>query len=347
MLNSFQHLNKNKYETLNRVQGDNTKRKGEIIMKLQYPIQKIILPIDGSEHSKRAIEFTGYLGAALGKGLSNISLLRVMAGSYISRHLSYIDFRADVLQESDTFKRIKEEHIDKNIKPLLDEGEKTLRGLGVEAEIEKLLADGDPADKIIQMANKKKFSTIIMARRGLSEIKGLLLGSVTNKVVHAAGKQTIYIVGQKILKDKACPIKKILIPVDGSTYSMRGVEHAVCLAGQLKAISKITLLRVINLALYMERLKGGIDPEEEANTILEEAKSVFLKAGISEGVITTKIRAGKPSEEILKEAEEQDYNLIIMGRKGRTAIRDLILGGVSTTVLQRCQNPTVAIVSSE
>lgn len=53
-----------------------------------------------------------------------------------------------------------------------------------------------------------------------------------------------------------------------------------------------------------------------------------------------------PSEEILKEAEEGDYNLIIMGRKGSSAIKDLIIGGVSSTVLQRCHNPTVAIVSS-
>jgi nucleotide-binding universal stress UspA family protein len=59
------------------------------------------------------------------------------------------------------------------------------------------------------------------------------------------------------------------------------------------------------------------------------------------------MRIGTPSDEILREAEEGDHNLIIMGRKGRTAMKDLILGGVSSTVLQRCQNPTVAIVSSK
>jgi len=48
-----------------------------------------------------------------------------------------------------------------------------------------------------------------------------------------------------------------------------------------------------------------------------------------------------------KEAEEDKNHLIIMGRKGRTAIKDLLLGGVSSTVLQRCRNSTVAIVSVE
>jgi nucleotide-binding universal stress UspA family protein len=316
-------------------------------MDLQCPIPKILLPVDGSEHSKRAVRFTGYLGASIGKDIKGISVLRVITGSYLSRHLANIDFRADVLKESDTFKRIKEEHIEKNIKPLLDETEKILRDIGAEAEIEKLIRDGDAANEIVTVANKGNFSTIIMARRGLSEIKGFFISSVTNKVVHAARGQTVYIVGNRILRDKACPVPKILIPVDGSSYSMKGVEHAACLVSELKnSPSKIILLRVINLALYMERLKEGIDPEEEAKKILDEAKKVILQAGVSEGVIASKVRTGKPSEEILKEADEQDYNLIIMGRKGRTAFKDLILGGVSATVLQHIRKPTIAIVSS-
>lgn len=317
-------------------------------MKLQCPIPKILLPVDGSENSKRAVQFAGHLGASLGKGLSGLTLLRVVTGSYLARHISYIDFRAEVLKESETFKRIRDEHINTNIKPSLDEAEKTLKDIGIGTIIEKLIVDGDAAIEIIKEADKGNYSAIIMARRGLSEIKGFVMGSVTNKVVHAASRQTVYIVGQRILKDKACPIPRVLIPVDGSSYSMRGVEHAACLAKDLKAsMSKITLLRVGNLSLYMQRLKKGIDPEEEAGKILEQAKAVLLKADIPEGLITTRVKTGIPSEEIPKEAEAEDYNLIIMGRQGRTALKDLLLGGVSSTVLQRCQNSTVAIVSSE
>lgn len=317
-------------------------------MNLQCPIKKILLPIDGSEHSKRAVQFAGYLGASLGKNLTELALLRVVAGRYMSRYMPYVDLRAELLKLSDSFKEFKKEHIEKNVKPTLDEGEKILRDLGIEVGIEKLIVEGDPAHEIIRIAEEKEFSTIIMARRGLSEIIEFLLGSITSKVVHAAVKQTVYIVGQKILKDRACPIPNILIPVDGSSYSIRGVEHAACLVAELKAsMSKITLLRVINIALYEKRIREGIDSEEEAEKILEQAEAVFLQAGVPERLITSKVRVGQPSEEILKEAEEKDYNLVIMGRKGRTALKDFILGGVSSTVLHRCQNPTIAIVSSE
>jgi len=317
-------------------------------MKLKCPIPRILLPIDGSEHSKRAVEFAGYLGSALGKSLTGIALLRIITGRYMSRNIPFVDFRAEILKLSDAFTKFKERHIEENIKPSLDESEKILRDTGTEAQIEKLISEGDPSREIVRIANEGNFSTIIMARRGLSEIVEFFLGSVTNKVVHGASKQTVYIVGQKILRDKEYSIQKILIPVDGSIYSMKGVEEAACLAVVLKEkIKKITLLRVINLALYVERIKEGIDPELEAQRILEDAKAIFLRAEVPENCIETKIRVGIPAEEILKDIEAEEYNIIVMGRKGRTAIKDFVLGGVSTTVLHRCQNPTIAIVSIE
>jgi nucleotide-binding universal stress UspA family protein len=315
-------------------------------MKLECPVKKILLPIDGSEHSRRAVEFAGYLGISLGKSLADLALLRVVSGRYMSRYMPYLDYRAEILKLSDSFKEFKKQHIEKIVKPSLDEGEKILRDLGIGMTIEKLIAEGDPAHEILSIAEEKGSSTIVMARRGLSEIIEFLLGSVTNKVVHAASRQTVYVVGQKILRDKACPVPKILVPVDGSSYSMKGAEHAACLAAELKtSLGSVTLLRVINLALFEKRLKEGIDPEDEAEKILEEAKSIFLQAEVPEALISTKIRLGQPAEEILKEAD--NYNLVIMGRKGRTALKDFLLGGVSSIVLHRCQSPTIAIVSSE
>ncbi|MEW6068239.1 MAG: universal stress protein [Nitrospirota bacterium] len=309
---------------------------------------KILLPIDGSEHSKRAIEFAGNIGTSFSKSLTGISLLRVITGRYMYDHVPYFDIRTEILRQPDAFAKFKQRYIDTNVKPSLDEGEKILRDMGIGAQIEKLVADGDPAHEIVRVAKEGNFSTIIMARRGLSEIMGLLLGSVTDRVVHSATGQTVYIVGQRMPKDKKCPVPKILVPVDGSAYSMRGVEHAACIAHELKdCMDKVMLLRVVNLTFYEKRLKQGIDPDEEAKRILEVARDAFFKEGIPEKLIETKVRLGSPHEEIIKEAEEGEYNLIIMGRKGRTALKDIILGGVSTTVLHRCQNPSIAIVSSE
>ena len=309
--------------------------------------EDFLLPVDGSKHAKRAVQFAGRLGASMGKSLSGITLLHILTGGYLSRHMANIDFRTKIIEESEMFKRIKEHHINQDIKPFLDESEKLLRDAGVEASIERLIRDGDASNEVIRTADEGNFSAVIMARRGLSELKGLFLGSVTSKVIHAATKQTIYIVGNKISKDKTCPIPKILIPVDGSSYSMKGAEHIACLTAPLKeSLDKITLLRVINMALYMERLKSGTDPEGEAHQILNDAGAVFLNAGFAQNLIETKVAIGNPAEEILKEADQGEYHLLVMGRKGRTALKDIMLGGVSSTVLQRSINPTIALVSN-
>ncbi|NWF98363.1 MAG: universal stress protein [Nitrospirae bacterium] len=312
-----------------------------------YPLSKILLPIDGSDNSLRAVRFAGYLGSALKDDLLNVNILRVITGGFISQHLSYIDLMADVVGETDTFKKIKEEHIDKNIKPALEEAEKILKNLGVKAEIEKVVAEGDAAKKIIEIAEKKQCQTIIMAKRGISEIEGFFLGSVTNKVIHSVKNQSVYIIGQKIHEVSECPLPEILIPIDGSRYSLKGVELAACLASKLGSVRKIALLRVINLAVIMERLQGGIEPLEEANKIFEEAKKILLNAGISENIIQPLIKVGIPAEEILREVDRGNYSMIIIGRKGRSSLKDYVLGSVSSIVIERSKNPTIAIVNND
>jgi len=315
-------------------------------MKPQCAIQKILLPIDGSEHSMRAVYCAGYLGKSLGKNLEGFGLLSVLTGRYMRRRIPYVDYRAEILKLSDTFAKFKERHIKQAVKPAIDEGEKILLDIGIEAPIAKLVADGDPAQEIVRIAEEGNYTAIMLSRRGLSGIIGLLLGSVTNKVVHSAIRQTVYVVGQDIPDDKECPFSKILIPVDGSDYALKGVEYAAnIVCALMKHIKKVELLRVINLAFYERRLMEGVDLEGETKTILEEARSVLIETGVSKRLVSTNVRIGDPAEEIIREAGKGNYNLIIMGRKGRTAFKDFILGGISSTVLQRCQNITVAIVS--
>ncbi len=314
-------------------------------MSIKCPIPKILIPVDGSENSNRAVEFAGCLGSLMGKSLSGVTLLRVISGSYLGRHLNYIDFRADILKQSDTFKRIKKEHIEKNIMPFLNKAEDILKENGIETKINKIMVDGDPAEEIVRTASDGNFSTIIMSRKGVSDKKENYLGSVTNKVFHTLGAQTLYIVCQEFIVDKACPIPKILVLIDGSPYSMKGVEHAAFLAGILKdSIAGVTLFNVINVAHYEKRVLKGQNPEKESQGFLDDAKNIFIQSGVPEKVIIQKKQIGRPIDEILKEIEEGGYTLVVIGRKGRSAIRDYIMGGVCPTVIDRCQQKTIAIV---
>jgi nucleotide-binding universal stress UspA family protein len=308
---------------------------------VKCPFDKVLLPVDGSQNSLRAVKFAGVLLKDI--KTSKVTLLYVIAGGYLSEHMKNIDLRTEPLKETEIFKRIKEKHIKEDIMPFLLDYEKILKNSGFAGLIEKRIEEGDPGNKIIEIVEKENFQTVILGRRGMSELKGFFLGSVSNKVLHGLINHNIYLVGEKI--SEANPASKILVPVDGSEYSMKAVEHAVYIAKVVKGVDKITLLRVINLSLYLERVKEGIDPEEEAKEILNKAKKKSLEEGVSQDLIETKTSIGFPKEEIVKEIKEGDYNLVIMGRKGRSALKDLVLGGVSSAVINKCFEPTIAIIN--
>lgn len=307
---------------------------------INCPFEKVLMPVDRSENSLRAIKFAG----ALLKGIegTGITILYVMAGGYLSEHMKNIDFRAELIKGSEVFKKIKAKHIEENIMPFLKDYEKTLKDLGVKGEIARRIEEGDPGNKIIEIASREGFQTVIMARRGMSEWKGYLLGSVSNKVIHSLLNENIYIVGQKISDN---PVRHILLPVDGSEYSMRAVGHAACVAKLTGAVQKITILRVINVSLYLERVRQGIDPEATAEEILSKAKKILTDEGVDSQIIETRSTVGFPKDEIIKEINEGGYDFVIIGRKGRSAIKDVVLGGVSSSVLNRCFEQTVAIIN--
>ena len=188
-------------------------------MRTRCPGLKILIPADESEHALRAVRFAGSLGTSLGKNLEEIQILRVISGRYMSTRVPYVDFRAELLKLSDSFAKFRQQHIEKTIHPSMDEKEKILRDTGIRVPVRKHILDGDPAREIIKAAREEGITTIVMARRGLSEIMGILLGSVTNKVVHSATGQTVYIVGQQIYQGPGCPFPRMLIPVDGSKYA--------------------------------------------------------------------------------------------------------------------------------
>lgn len=68
---------------------------------------------------------------------------------------------------------------------ILDNAESDAKQKGV-AHIDTMLVDGDPADQILRCIEEQDVDCVVMGSRGLSDIKGLFLGSVSHKVMNRA-----------------------------------------------------------------------------------------------------------------------------------------------------------------
>jgi nucleotide-binding universal stress UspA family protein len=126
--------------------------------------------------------------------------------------------------------------------------------------------------------------------------------------------------------------KKILVPVDGSTYSEKALKRACDLVEVFD--SKIILIYVVEKSIpinlldrkeYLELLrKFGTKTLDKANTLLSK-KGISAKLLLKEGNIVN---------EIEKVAKKEKCDLIIVGNKGLGSVTRFLLGSVSNKISQ-------------
>ena len=125
--------------------------------------------------------------------------------------------------------------------------------------------------------------------------------------------------------------RNILVAVDGSTHSERAVEEAVDLARN--ADGCITLISVGTHPVVwpspFQTTMTDADLEEAARAMVDEAEEK-VPDDVS---VATLVRVGRPADEIMTRARDGHHDLIVMGARGRGAVRSLLLGRVSHAVL--------------
>lgn len=140
--------------------------------------------------------------------------------------------------------------------------------------------------------------------------------------------------------------KKILVPIDGSDDSMLALK---CAAEQAIALgADLTVLHVMNVpvqrtlsgkmkAIY-NRIKDDI--KEEAQDILEKAKKEIASYNIT---YEEKMMWGEPAEEIVNEAKQGGYGMIVIGSRGLSEVKGWILGSVSQRVTRHASCPVLVV----
>ncbi len=146
-------------------------------------------------------------------------------------------------------------------------------------------------------------------------------------------------------------ISKILVPTDGSETALCAVEYAVGLAKQTHAsivlVSVIDKSSLVAQAVPAETVPAHlIEPVEEyltnaAKVYLEQARKLCKKNGVKASKV---IRAGRPVEEIIDEAEKSNADLIVIGSHGRSAIASAVLGSITFGIIHKDTKFPVLVV---
>ena len=133
-------------------------------------------------------------------------------------------------------------------------------------------------------------------------------------------------------------IRKILVPLDGSKNSQRGLERAIHLAKEHEA--SLTVIHVIhNIHGAKGRRKLELEEEMPPSFIL------LAKKLASENVIPfyNRVLAGDPGHEIVNYANTHGVDLIVIGARGLSAFKKIILGSVSSYVMHTAKAAVMLI----
>ncbi|SHF08802.1 universal stress protein [Alkalibacter saccharofermentans] len=135
-------------------------------------MKKILIPVDGSDYSKKAVK----KGAEVAKAFnSEVILLNVLDLKFAIPGQATVKFSSafDVLMDKSR----------ESSKKILEEAKELLKDAAKDVKTE--IIEGDSSISIIKYIEKNDIDLIIMGSQGVSGgLKGLLIGSVTNRVLH-------------------------------------------------------------------------------------------------------------------------------------------------------------------
>ena len=145
--------------------------------------------------------------------------------------------------------------------------------------------------------------------------------------------------------------KSILVPSDFSEFSDRALQKAIDMAKEYK--SRIYLLHVIDEGLQQcvadycltEEVMRKMEMEDRAATrqrLEQQIGRIPDAAGLD---ISYEIRKGYPAEEILKDQEEKNPDLIVIASHGRTGLLHNLMGSTTDKVLKRATCPVLLVRS--
>lgn len=202
------------------------------------------------------------------------------------------------------------------------------------------LREGPAVDEILDLAKEVGADLIVIGSRGLGPVKRVVLGSVSEGVVHHATRPVL------VLRGGGWPPERVVIGDDGSEAAEE--------AGELAAgIGRLVGARVILVRAYRKLPQMDVEGRElnarmaddelrrEERKLWERAMQIQEAHEVRPAV---RLSAGDPAARILEAAEEGDASektLVAVGSRGLGTMRRMRLGSVSTKVLRAAKGPVL------
>jgi nucleotide-binding universal stress UspA family protein len=298
----------------------------------------MIVPLDGSEYSQRALITATTLARATG---AQLVLVRAASASVLLG-VDASEAQLKVIHEAEAY---------------LTKWAGRLDGMGF--RVETAVPFMPAHEGILLEINQHHAGLVVMCTHGRSGVGRWIYGSVAEKILADSPVPVLLVrpngpVGPLLLGSSQAPL---LVPLDGSCYAEAALPHALALSQALDR--ELLLLRVVvpvmnpvsspgqSWALAMDAEEMVVQ-EEQDQQMAEDYLDNLVGRLKSEGRrVKSKVRFGWPAEEIQEESKAAGAGMIVMATHGHTGLRGAILGSVALEMVHRGLLPLFLVHPTE
>ncbi|HET7671376.1 MAG TPA: universal stress protein [Burkholderiales bacterium] len=205
----------------------------------------------------------------------------------------------------------------------------------------------DAADAICGEARRFRADVIVLGWRGHGRAARILAGSVSRAVVARA--KCAVLVARDTREASSRPVRRLALGVDGSDNARRALDFVARLAApednKLTLVSVAPPVSVPPLSLARARVRAHVE-EEKAARLREAGRRIAVAAQRMNRRgwhVIARSRLGPPLDELLAEARRSRAQVLVVGAKGRSGMRGMLLGSVAAGALDHSLLPVLVV----
>ena len=302
-----------------------------------FQVRNVIVPVDFSAPSLSAVEFALPLVKQFG---ADLHLVHVVARDYPITTLVAMPL---VLPEAEINRSVRRRLKEVARKYSIDLGRENIHVL-----------KGRPFEEICRRARDVNVDLIIIATRGNTGFKHLVLGSTAERVVRYSPCPVLVVRGRDFktngrreeISGRAAEFRKILVPIDFSECSMKGLTYAKALAKEFGA--NLVLLHSVRLNYYVTsdeyaRHDFPLLLQEEEKAARGQMRDLIRQTDWDGIELEPSLQIGHAGDQICVWAREYEADLIVTATHGRTGLKHVLLGSTAEYVVRHAPCPVLIV----
>jgi nucleotide-binding universal stress UspA family protein len=278
----------------------------------------ILCPTDFSEPATLALHYGKYLADCF-----EARLVVLYADPFSPPPYFTAGQLEDVARTIEKFKRAAHEYLTRYVK----------EHIGNSFRVERVVVENQTVPAILLTAEEKKVDMIVMGTHGRSGINRLVLGSITEKILHETNRPVLTVREKKGgAEPSRVSVQQVLCPINYTEVAFKALEHAVTISKCFGA--ELLALHVI---------------ESQSTDIKEKDEHSRLCAWIPDDIrsrcsLREIVRRGDAAEQIVDAASSAGCDIIVLGAQHKRFHDTTVLGTTTLKVTRHASCPVLTVI---